>query len=101
VGMDGVLDAGGRVGVDGIFGVCGCVGTLCARLVRVTDNVGPAGEEMIGAGDNVEPVNVIGTIRAGDAVGPVDVTTVHISVVAHVPLILCVLESRLARHRHQ
>jgi hypothetical protein len=52
-GIDGVLGAGGRVGDEGIFGVGGYVCTLGAILFRVTDNVGPAGEGMIGAGDNI------------------------------------------------
>jgi hypothetical protein len=53
VGIDGVLGAGGSVGVEGIFGVGGYVCTLGAILVIVTDNVAPAGEGMIGAGDNI------------------------------------------------
>jgi hypothetical protein len=53
VGIDGVLGAGGSVGVEGIFGIGGYVCTLCAILVRVTDNVGPAGEVTIGAGYNI------------------------------------------------
>jgi hypothetical protein len=52
VGIDGVLGAGGSVGVEGIFGVGGCVGTLSAILFRVTGNIGPVGEGMIGARDN-------------------------------------------------
>jgi hypothetical protein len=53
VGIDGLLCDGGSVGVEGIFGVGGYVCTFGAILVRVTDNVGPPGEGMIGAGDNI------------------------------------------------
>jgi hypothetical protein len=53
VGIHGVLGAGDSVGVEGIFDVGGYVCTLGAILVKFTDNVGPAGEGMIRAGNSI------------------------------------------------